>query len=333
MILPTGTASTYGDTSSSSGLPTGAIVGSVAAALIGVILLGTFFGWWIRKWKRDKELSSLVGDNLFDKGDFRRESVLLDDRHFIWHEPAGGEQGEEYRSREFRPEMTESQSMPGLGLAATLSAANLSQSDGPRPPSALANVRRIQKQQQQQAQKRLAEPIPTSQSDPSFLPGQIFQHSPSMVLTSEEAEANANALSTAQNDYQFAPQSESIRTRKASDESIYSNESSVNGGANGRFMILAELYDERILSSLAEEEEKSGNVNRSGTPVQSNVQQYRRSVHKAGGLAGGHDISPSDSLGSLYYDDIDGDLSVAVDRNLSVRNTDDEEDPYAGLSH
>ncbi|KAK4694536.1 hypothetical protein P7C70_g8715, partial [Phenoliferia sp. Uapishka_3] len=313
--------------SSSSGPSAGTVVGIVAGVLVGVIVLATFCGWLFRKkWGRRDEDE----DSPFDRDDFRRQSVMLeDDQHTIG--PGGGYSGGH------SPQMSEhsmSQSasyanlgrnntvLPGLSRGGTMAS--------PRPPSSIVNHFQRQQVQQQmmpsfspgqvipnaygQQQQGPAAPQPVFNGAPySNNPGgmELYGGYPVAVPQQHQLDRGIYGMPP-QQQYGYAPQQHSPPqqqyhsltpgppnlSRAVSNASAYSSASAPSAqaaaGSISRGRSPGPNSPERPLSLVHEEEERGDAYSRSGTPVDSNVQQsyFAHHQHSDSNGSAGRSLSP-----------------------------------------
>lgn len=250
----------------SNGPSTGTVIGIVAGALVGAIVLATIIGFCVRKKfgkKKDQD------DHIFDKDDFRRESVMLDD--------------DEYSRNGNMQEYNMSPMVSGLGRNPTLPNGN----GAPRAPSSLANHYNNQQMQ------------------PSFQPGEIFQHqfappaSPGMDLYGGYPVAPANQQrldrelyqnemyqNESNSQYQQHPNpsfQQAGLARNISNMSNYSHGTApalappqvrrMNSRENNFEERRTSPIQERLPSPTQERRPSPTEQSRSGTPVNSNVQQ------------------------------------------------------------
>lgn len=298
------------NTLTSTGPSTGAVVGIVAGALIGVIILSTFVGFCFRRNFRKKQ----EDDHIFDKDDFRRESVMLDDDF-----PSGSNN-----------EMAE-YSLPGQGR---------NDSSTPRPPSMIANHFAQQAMPSfapgQIFQHQHAPPSPMGGFNGSYnqpgldmyggyptSPGQ--QHQLDRGIFQQQQQQREQQLREQQQRFQPSPPPQLYANpnanplnRSVSNTSNGTLKPTFPPGAGRVPSPIPMTYDERRMSLVAEEP-----VSRSGTPTFANVQQSYFSHGRNESAPGGGESGFGAARGLVGGR---GELSVAgegrAQRTLSVRNVD-----------
>ncbi|KAL8279860.1 hypothetical protein RQP46_007710 [Phenoliferia psychrophenolica] len=136
------------NSSTSDGPSVGTIVGIVAGVLVGVIVLATICGWLFRKKFGRKDEDE---DSPFDRDDFRRQSMLIDDDQGGYAGGHSPQMSEHSMNPAYGNLGRQNTVLPGLARNGTM--------QDPRPPSSIVNHFQRPQQQQQMA--------------PSFSPGQI----------------------------------------------------------------------------------------------------------------------------------------------------------------
>ncbi|GAA5820414.1 hypothetical protein JCM10212_003104 [Sporobolomyces blumeae] len=151
-------ASSTAGSSSDSSLPTGGIIGIVAGAVVGVVFVAALIAYLFKKYSRRDDEDQI---SPFDKDEFRRASVMLDDddayaqsMHSYRNVAGGGHVGGH------SPQMSE-YSMSNVGVGVLPGLARGGTLHNPRPPTAILNHYQHQ------------------QMMPSFQPGQVVPTSPS----------------------------------------------------------------------------------------------------------------------------------------------------------
>ncbi|GAA5934232.1 hypothetical protein JCM1841_004707 [Sporobolomyces salmonicolor] len=397
--------------SSGSSISTGGVIGIVAGAVVGVVVVAAFIAFLLKKhWSRNGDDDQI---SPFDKDEFRRASVMLDDddeayaqsfhsygaaagghpQHLGGHSP----QMSEYSMREMAPPAAamvgrSNASLPGLARGGTL--------NNPRPPTALINH---YNHQQMMPSFQPGQVVPTSPSPPMMQYGNFSPPPPAVaafgapeqrpmdmyggypVAPAQQRQLDMVGGLRAPNQYDNAGgnwqgqgqgQGQSQQgypnlSRANSQASAYSQLS--DGQGQGRAMIPAALRpggsqsahghggpavghpDDRPLSLVHEDDEPYSPSNptfspqaqshfqeelRSGTPVNSNVQQTFFSHGRAdsGGAGVGHGVGMAMSGVTGGEWDDDQEMEMKRERRLSIRNGGlnqfderDEEDPYGGM--
>ncbi|GAA5877247.1 hypothetical protein JCM1840_003030 [Sporobolomyces johnsonii] len=393
--------------SSGSGISTGGVIGIVAGAVVGVVVVAAFVAFLLKKsWSRNDDDDQI---SPFDKDEFRRASVMLDDddeayaqslhsygaaagghpQHMGGHSP----QMSEYSMREMAPPAAamvgrSNTVLPGLARGGTL--------NSPRPPTALINH---YNHQQMMPSFQPGQVVPTSPSPPMMQYGNFSPPPPVAAFGAPEqrpmdmyggypvAPAQQRQLDMvgglrAPNQYDNAggnwqgqgPQGGNPNLSRANSQASAYSQLSDGQGGQGRAMIPAALRpggsqsahhgggsgavghpDDRPLSLVHEDDEPYSPSNptfspqaqshfqeelRSGTPVDSNVQQTFFSHGRAdsGGVGAGHGVGVAMSGVTGGEWDDEEEMEMKRERRLSIRNGGlnqfderDEEDPYGGM--
>ncbi|GAA5898926.1 hypothetical protein JCM5296_004419 [Sporobolomyces johnsonii] len=394
--------------SSGSGISTGGVIGIVAGAVVGVVVVAAFVAFLLKKsWSRNDDDDQI---SPFDKDEFRRASVMLDDDDEAYAQSlhsygaaAGGHpqhmggghspQMSEYSMREMAPPAAamvgrSNTVLPGLARGGTL--------NSPRPPTALINH---YNHQQMMPSFQPGQVVPTSPSPPMMQYGNFSPPPPVAAFGAPEqrpmdmyggypvAPAQQRQLDMvgglrAPNQYDNAggnwqgqgPQGGNPNLSRANSQASAYSQLSDGQGGQGRAMIPAALRpggsqsahhgggsgavghpDDRPLSLVHEDDEPYSPSNptfspqaqshfqeelRSGTPVDSNVQQTFFSHGRAdsGGVGAGHGVGVAMSGVTGGEWDDEEEMEMKRERRLSIRNGGlnqfderDEEDPYGGM--
>ncbi|GAA5905224.1 hypothetical protein JCM8208_000321 [Rhodotorula glutinis] len=178
--LPTASSAGDNGSSGSSSLGTGSVIGIVAGAVVGIIVVAGVAVWLFKKkFSRDDDDDQV---SPFDRDEFRRASVMLDDVDEAHHYEAAAAAAQYSHSHGHSPQMSEYSmhemypgGATGLGRSETL----MSSGSGggvlpglargqtlmnPRPPTMISNHYAHQQQQQQFM--------------PSYAPGQVVPSVP-----------------------------------------------------------------------------------------------------------------------------------------------------------
>ncbi|GAA5941439.1 hypothetical protein JCM3775_004927 [Rhodotorula graminis] len=179
--LPTASSAGDNGSSGSSSLGTGSVIGIVAGAVVGIIVVAGVAVWLFKKkFSRDDDDDQV---SPFDRDEFRRASVMLDDVDEAHHYEAAAAAAQYAHSHGHSPQMSEYSmhemypgGATGLGRSETL----MSNGSGggvlpglargqtlmnPRPPTMISNHYAHHQQQQQQFM-------------PSYAPGQVVPSVP-----------------------------------------------------------------------------------------------------------------------------------------------------------
>ncbi|GAA5971598.1 hypothetical protein JCM3765_005999 [Sporobolomyces pararoseus] len=148
-------ASSTAGSSSGSSIGTGGVIGIVAGAVVGVVFVAALVAFLFKKYSRKNDDDQI---SPFDKDEFRRASVMLDDDDAY---PESYHNGGGAGGMGHSPQMSE-YSMSNVGVGAVLPGlARGGTLNNPRPPTAIMNHYQHQ------------------QMMPSFQPGQVVPTAPS----------------------------------------------------------------------------------------------------------------------------------------------------------
>lgn len=162
-------ASSTAGSSSGSSIGTGGVIGIVAGAVVGVVFVAALIAFLFKKYSRRNDDDQI---SPFDKDEFRRASVMLDDDDDAYPESYhnGGGQGMGHS-----PQMSE-YSMSNVGVGVLPGLARGGTLNNPRPPTAIMNH---YQHQQMMPSFQPGQVVPTAPSPPMQYGGQQFgNHSP-----------------------------------------------------------------------------------------------------------------------------------------------------------
>ncbi|GAA6024852.1 hypothetical protein JCM11491_005674 [Sporobolomyces phaffii] len=356
-------SSTAGASGTSTSIGTGGVIGIVAGAVVGVVFVAAVVAFLFKKYARKHDDDDQISP--FDKDEFRRASVMLDDDvdaypESAYHNDRGGGLGHS-------PQMSE-YSMTNVGIGAVLPGLARGQTlHNPRPPTAILNHYQHQHQQMMPSFQP-GQVIPTSSSPPhgsysfansnpspplggTYAPMDPYAYPqlPHPAAQQPFAPDQTGGLSTAAAGHWngVAPpmmQHPADLSRNNSQLSSYSQYSEprqlVRQGGGSSSMSHGGHPDERPLSLVHEDDEPyspshAGSFSRqqqteyiperSGTPTNSNVQQT---------FFGAQGVTTAET-GNDWEEEAERDHRERQ-RRLSIRNGgldqfDDRDDPYDGM--
>ncbi|GAA5915225.1 uncharacterized protein JCM6883_002366 [Sporobolomyces salmoneus] len=150
-------ASSTSGSSSSSGVSTGGVIGIVAGAVVGVVFVAALIAFLFKKFSRKNDDDQI---SPFDKDEFRRASVMLEDDDAYpesYHNNGGG------GGMGHSPQMSE-YSMSNVGVGVLPGLARGGTMNNPRPPTGIMN--HYQQQQQMMPSFQPGQVVPTSSGSP-----------------------------------------------------------------------------------------------------------------------------------------------------------------------
>ncbi|GAA5852201.1 hypothetical protein JCM3766R1_006817 [Sporobolomyces carnicolor] len=198
-------ASSTAGSSSGSSIGTGGVIGIVAGAVVGVVFVAALIAFLFKKYSRRNDDDQI---SPFDKDEFRRASVMLDDDDAYpesYHNGGGQGMGHSPQMSEYSMSNVGVGVLPGLARGGTL--------NNPRPPTAIMNH---YQHQQMMPSFQPGQVVPTAPSPPMQYGGQQFgNHSPPLGGGNFGAPMDPYAYPQAPQPVQFADQNGGLSSAAA----------------------------------------------------------------------------------------------------------------------
>lgn len=179
------------------------MIGIVAGAVVGVVFVAALIAFLFKKYSRKNDDDQI---SPFDKDEFRRASVMLDDDDAYpesYHQPGGGVGHSPQMSEYSMSNVGVGAVLPGLARGGTL--------NNPRPPTAIMNH---YQHQQMMPSFQPGQVVPTSPSPPMHY-GQQFNGNHSPPLGGNYAPMDPYAYPQQPQAAQFADQTGGLSTAAA----------------------------------------------------------------------------------------------------------------------